>query len=246
MIDVAGLSFAYDGRVVFSDISFEVERGERLAIVGANGAGKTTLLRLIAGLLEPDAGSIDLDGAPGFAPEDPQSGLFAATVWDEVAFFPRNRGLAVDRAVADALEAMDLTDIDHRNPFTLSVGEQRRVSIASVLAGDPDVIILDEPTTGLDRRGARNLAGLVDDVDHTIVFSTHNTDFAFAVADRVAIVADAGIRQLGPARDVLGDIVSLREAGIRPPGLVEFANREGLDRVPVDVDAAIAMLEGRQ
>lgn len=246
MIDVSGLSFAFDGHVVLSDVSFTVERGERLAIVGANGAGKTTLLRLLAGLLEADGGRVNVDGSAGFAPEDPQTGLFAGSVRDEVGFFPGNRGLDVDAAVDAALEAMALTDIDHRNPFTLSVGEQRRVSIASVLSGDPDVIVLDEPTTGLDRRGARNLAALLEDVDHTIVFSTHDTDFAYAVADRVAILADTGIRQLGPARAVLGDVSALLEGGIRPPGLVEFAREEGLDRVPADVDDAIAMLRGRQ
>mgnify|MGYP006282364699 CR=1 FL=1 len=246
MIDVTDLSFAYDGHGVLADVSFAVDRGERLAIVGANGAGKTTLLRLLAGLLEADSGSVRVAGSVGFAPEDPQSGLFAATVRDEVAFFPRNRGLAIDPAVRNALEVMELTVLADRNPFTLSVGEQRRVSIASVLSGDPDVLVLDEPTTGLDRRGSRDLAGLLDDIDHTIVFSTHDTDFAHAIADRVAIVAGAGIRQLGPAGEVLGGEGVLLENGIRPPGLVEFARQENLDRVPTDVDAAIAMLRERQ
>lgn len=223
-----------------------VDASECLAIVGANGAGKTTLLRLIAGLLEADAGRVEVDGVAGFAPEDPQTGLFAATVRDEVAFFPRNRGLAVEAAVTDAIEAMDLGDLAHRNPFSLSVGEQRRVSIASVLSGHPDVVVLDEPTSGLDRRGARELASLLEAIDHTTVLSTHDTDFAFEVADRVAILADTGIRQRGPARDVLADVETLQNSGIRPPGLVEYARQEGFDRVPEDIDAAIAMHRGGQ
>lgn len=244
MIDIGDLSFAFDDRPVFRDISIRIERGERLALVGANGTGKTTLLRLVAGLLEPDAGSVRVDGSVGFAPEDPQTGLFAASVADEVAFFPRNRGLDVETAVSAAIDRMALTGFEDRNPFSLSVGEQRRLSIASVLSGDPAVLCLDEPTKGIDRRGARDLATVITDLDKTIVFSTHDTDFAYEVSDRVAILAEESIRRLGSVEGVLGDESLLVDAGVRPPGLVELARREGFERLPGDIEEALEMLGG--
>lgn len=244
MIELGGLSFGYDGREVLEGLTLSVAAGDRLAIVGANGAGKTTLLRLIAGLIEPDSGTVDVDGTVGFAPEDPETGLFAASVREEVAFFPRNLGMAVEPAVAAALAAMDLDDLGDRNPFSLSVGEQRRVSIAAVVSGDPAVIALDEPTKGLDRRGARALAASLRDSDATLVFSTHDTDFAYELADRTALLGAGGFVARGPPREVLGDVEMLSEAGVRPPGLVEVARREGLDRLPETFDEAVAMLRG--
>lgn len=244
MIELVDLSFAFDGRPVLEDVSLSAEAGERLAIIGANGTGKTTLLRLVAGLIEPDSGTVRREGTVGFAPEDPQSGLFAATVRDELAFFPRNRGLSVEAAVAAASGAMDLGDLEHRNPFTLSAGEQRRVSIASVLSGEPAAVALDEPTTGLDRRGALELVRLLNGVDATVLFSTHDTDFAYALADRVVLLAEGGIRRIGSTREVLGDADRLRTAGVRPPGLVELARDEGFERLPADLDEAITMLGG--
>ena len=244
MLALDGIAFGYDGRAVLKGITVAVDRGERLAVVGANGAGKTTLLRIAAGLQEPDSGSVDGEGVVGFAPEDPEIGLFAATVRGEVAFFPRNRGLDVADAVSSALESMGLTALEDRNPFTLSRGEQRRVSIASVLAGDPAVLALDEPTKGLDRRDAHDLGRLLRDRDTTLVYSTHDTDFAYATADRVAVLADGGFRALGSPREVLGDEPLLRAAGVRPPGLVSLARQEGLARLPRDIDDAVAMLRG--
>lgn len=244
MIEIEALSFAFEDRPVLCDISMNIERGDRFAIVGANGTGKTTLLRLVAGLLEPDEGSVRVDGSVGFAPEDPQTGLFAASVAEEVAFFPRNRGLDVESAVSAAIDRMDLTGFEDRNPFSLSVGEQRRLSIASVLSGDPAVLCLDEPTKGLDRLGARDLAEVMTDLDETLVFSTHDTDFAYEVSDRVAVLAGGSIRRLGAVEEVLGDESLMEDAGVRPPGLVQLARREGFERLPGDIGEALEMLGG--
>lgn len=241
MITLEGIEFAYDERPVIDDLSLEAAADERLALVGSNGAGKTTLLRLLADLVAPGAGTRRVDGMVGFAPEDPQSGLFAASVRDEIAFFPRNRGLDVEEAVASAMELMSLTHLSERSPYTLSTGEQRRVSIASVLSGAPDVLLLDEPTTGLDRRGARELADHLAALDTTIVFSTHDTDFAYELADRVAVLDGGSLQRVGPGQPILADEALLREAGVRPPGIVQWAHQAGLEDLPDDLDEAIAM-----
>jgi len=238
------LAVAFDGRPVLDGVSLEVAAGETLAVMGANGAGKTTLLRCLAGLAEPDAGTVEAAGVVGFAPEDPTAALFAATVADEVAFFPRNRGLDAEAAAAEAMRTLDVEGLRDRNPRTLSFGEQRRVALASVLAGDPATLVLDEPTSGLDREGARELGRVLAALETAVVLSTHRSDFAYAFADRVAVLVDGRVERCGPARAVLADLDLLRTAGIRPPGLVAWAADRGFDRVPVDLDDAVAMARG--
>lgn len=243
MITVEELVVSRGGRTVLSDVSVSVSPGERLAVVGPNGAGKTTLLKHVAGLRDPDAGAVAVDCPVGFAPEDPRAGLFADTVAEEVAFFPRNRGLDVDHHRDAALEALDLGALRDRDPFSLSVGEQRRVSIAAVLAGDPGVLVLDEPTRGLDAAGERQLAELLAALDVAVLFSTHATDFAYAFADRVAVLAGGRLRRTGEAKEVLSDVRVLESVGVRPPGIVSWARQQGIDPPPADLNEAIARLE---
>lgn len=243
MITVDGLACRLDGTAVLNDITFAVDAGETVAVMGANGAGKTTLLKLIAGLREADVGTVHVDGTVGFAPEDPRTGLFAETVAEEVAFFPRNRGLDVDRRRDAAMAAMDVVDLRERDPYSLSVGEQRRVSIAAVLAGDPDVLVLDEPTRGLDRAGERQLVDLLTQLGVTVLVSTHAADFAYAFADRVGVLVDGELRRIGAARDLLGAEEFLESAGIRPPGIVRWARQEGISPPPADLAEAVAAVE---
>lgn len=246
VITINGIEFAYDDAPVFSGVSLDVVAGETLVIMGANGTGKTTLLKLLAGLYEPDKGSVRRDGIVGFSPEDPTAGLFADTVANEVAFFPRNRGLDANRRAVDAMRALEIYEFRDRNPFTLSVGEQRRVSIAAVLAGDPAVITLDEPTAGLDRHGERALADCLHGLNATLVVSTHESDFAYSIADRIAILGDTGIERIGDATSILTDESLLEAAGVRTPGIVAWARQRGLDHPPGTVDEAIGMLAGQR
>lgn len=240
MIRVTNLGFEFPGTPVFSGLSLDVGAGEVVAILGANGTGKTTLLKVLAGLRDPDNGTVECAGIVGFAPEDPTTGLFAETVEDELAFFPENRGLDVQERTESAMEDMDITALRNRGPYSLSNGEQRRVSIASVLAGAPDILALDEPTVGLDRTGERHLAGLLSDLDATVVFSTHAAEFAYGTADRVAVLADGGVARIGPTREILADTECLRDAGIEPPGIVTWAQANGIDPPPRDIDEAVA------
>lgn len=243
MICARDLRVSYDGRAVLDGVSFDAADGETVAIMGANGSGKSTLLRVLAGLREPDSGTVEADGVVGFAPEDPRAGLFAGTVANEVAFFPRNRGLDADREAEWAMEQLAVDDLRDRNPLTLSFGQQRRVSIASVLSGAPAALALDEPTAGLDRSGERQLGALLAEIEATVVLSTHAADFAYEMADRVAVLADGDIRRSGPPRRVLADLALLEASGIRPPGIVTWARRRGLDHPPADLDDAVSIAQ---
>lgn len=246
MIEIRDAERVRDGTTVLGPVSLSVDDGETVALVGANGAGKTTLLKLLAGLDEPDAGSVDANGVVGFAPENPEAALFAETVAEEVAFFPRQRGLDAEARAERAMAAMDVRRFRERDPQSLSVGEQRRVAVASVLAGDPAVVALDEPTAGLDRAGERQLGERLADLDTTVVLSTHATDFAYEFANRVAVLADGRLRRVGTPADVLTDESLLDAAGIRQPGVVRWARRRGYDRLPDGFEDAVAAARERR
>lgn len=243
MITIEDLEVSRAGRPVVADCSLSVTAGETIAVMGPNGAGKTTLLKAVAGLLEADAGSVEVGGLVGFAPEDPAAGLFAESVAEELAFFPRNRGLDVAERRELAMETFELEPLADRDPYTLSVGQQRRVSIAAVLSGDPDVLVLDEPTRGLDEAGEATLAELVEELETTVLAATHASDFAYATADRVAVLDGGELRRIGGAREVLADDAMLESAGIRPPGIVQWARRHDIDPPPADLAEALAALE---
>lgn len=238
-VEIRNVHRAYDGIAVLDGISLSVDDGETVAVMGSNGAGKTTFLKLLAGLDDRDDGSVDVDGVVGFAPEDPEVALFAETVAEVVAFFPRERGLDAESHAERAMEAMDVSRFRERYPRSLSAGEQRRVAIASVLSGDPAVMALDEPTAGQGRTGERQLGSLLAGLDTTVVFSTHEGDFAYEFADRVAVLDGGVLRRVGTPGDVLMDESILQAAGIRQPGLIQWARRQGFDRLPVDFEDAV-------
>lgn len=243
MITIEDLEVSRAGRPVVADCSLSVAAGETIAVMGPNGAGKTTLLKAVADLLEADAGTVEVSGLVGFAPEDPAAGLFAESVAEELAFFPRNRGLDVEERRELAMETFELAPLADRDPYTLSVGQQRRVSIAAVLSGDPDVLVLDEPTRGLDETGEAALAELLEKLETTVLVATHASDFAYATADRVGVLDGGELRRIGGAREVLADEAMLESAGIRPPGIVQWARRHGIDPPPADLAEALAALE---
>lgn len=243
MLRVEGLTYAYeDGQPVLDGLDLRADPGELVAVIGRNGAGKTTLLAALAGLIQPDAGQVGAGGIVGFAPADPKDALFASTVREEVAFFPRNRGLDVDARVSAALEEMGIETFADRSPTSLSSGEQRRVLIAAVLAGDPAVVALDEPTAGLDIKTSAALGRRLKALGATVVCATHDTDFAYHYADTVVILDGGADRASGPARDVLSDIERARAAGVRPPGAVVWADALGVEP-PADLEAAVEIAQ---
>ena len=242
----AGLVAGYPGAApVLAGADVTVPAGRRLAVLGANGSGKTTLLRCLSGALRPAAGVVSVDGTAlahtrrglrdhrqvvQLVLQDPDDQLFSASVAQDVSFGPLNLGLddaAVRARVAEALELLAVGHLAGRPTHQLSYGERKRVAIAGAVAMRPCVVLLDEPTAGLDPSAVTDtLAALarLQEHDSTVVMSTHDVDLAFAWADEVAVVVDRGVVQ-GPPGEVLGDGDLLDRARLVRPWALEIGGR---------------------
>ena len=234
---------------VLHDVSLTVERGRILAVVGVNGSGKSTLLRALAGLERWTAGEVSVAGRrrrPGrtgravtLVMQNPEHQFLERTVRDELAHGMRLEGdeeAAVERAVAGMLARFDLVDRAGANPFLLSGGQQRRLSVASVLGEHREAICLDEPTFGQDRRSAEALMARLHDVAADgagLVIATHDMELAAEHADRVLVLAAGRVLAEGPAREVLADAPLLERAGLRPPALVALTRAAAALRATV-------------
>jgi cobalt/nickel transport system ATP-binding protein len=229
---LTGVSYEYaPGVPALRDVSLSVREGERLALLGANGSGKSTLLALLAGLIEPGGGEVLAFGEPltaarfrddavshafrrrvGIVFQSSDAQLFNPTVRDEVAFGPLHLRLSQDeivRRVEDTLRLLGLDDLAERAPYNLSGGEKKKVALASVLSINPEVLMLDEPTNGLDPRTERWLLELLAQlhgVGKTIVIATHHLDMLADIADRAVVLGeDHTVAAGGPVADLLAD-----------------------------------------
>jgi cobalt/nickel transport system ATP-binding protein len=238
VIRVRDLRYAYPNGVVALDgVSLDVAAGERLAILGPNGAGKTTLMLHLNGLLEGDVtveGATSLRRAVGLVFQDPDDQLFMPTVREDVAFGPLNFKLPdVEQRVHDALAAVRMTDHADRAPHQLSLGQKRRVAIATVLAMDPSVLVLDEPSASLDPRTRRELMELLETIDRTLVVVTHDLPLAARLCARAVILSAGRIVADGRTRDVLADAPLLAAhdlelpEGFQLPGSVTRSTQPG-------------------
>jgi cobalt/nickel transport system ATP-binding protein len=219
---VEGVAYAYpDGHPALHRVDLTVAPGERVALLGPNGAGKTTLILHLNGILQPTAGQVSVGGLPvakanlkeirrrvGVVFQDPDDQLFMPTVRDDVAFGPANLGVqgeALDKTVAEALDAVGMADAADRPPHHLSFGQRRRVALATVLAMDPQVLVLDEPTSNLDPAARRDLADILVALPVTAIIATHDLPYALELCPRTVIL-DAGIIVAdGSTADILAD-----------------------------------------
>jgi len=254
LIVVDALSHVYApgtplAREALRDISLSIAPGERLGLAGPTGSGKSTLIQHLAGLLKPTSGQVLLNGVPasgrgsearsrrrdvGIAFQYPEEQVFEPTVARDVAFGPRNLGLdrqEVDARVRWALSLVGLEpgQVLNRSPFGLSGGELRRVALAGVLALQPRVLILDEPTAGLDPCGRDALLERVDawqrETDSTLVVVSHDLAALSLLVERVLILREGQMVDDGPSRSVLGDAARLASAGLEPPLTVALLHR---------------------
>jgi|GEM_PF-904611 len=240
-------SYEKDGTETIRGVDLSIEEGNIYAFVGRNGSGKTTLLKIIAGLLEPDSGRMKFPESEqepeiGFSPEDPELGFFERTVGEEVAFYPKNLGLDHEKIGEEMLERIGISHLKNRSPSLLSSGQQRLVSIASVLSGLPEILVLDEPTHSLHRKGEKMVGEVLNKLERTILFSTHSSDFAFEFADEVIVLHDGRVLRSGKPREVFSDIKTLKKAGIRTPGIVEWARKNSIE-VPFGLEEAVEMMK---
>jgi cobalt transport protein ATP-binding subunit len=229
------LSFAYpNGVVALREVSLSVREGERVALMGPNGAGKSTLLMHFNGIVRGDGpGRITVCDLPldernlkriralvGVVFQNPDDQLFSPTVRDDVAYGPLYMGLPKDeitRRVRSALSAVDMSGFEERMPHQLSIGQRKRVSLATVLAMDPRILVLDEPSAGLDPRARRGLIELLRGLPQTLIASTHDMRLVRDLFDRSVIMHEGRIVVDAPTREIIDNGALLEEYGLELP-----------------------------
>ncbi len=267
-IIVDHLNFTYSKGLVYErkaldDINLVINKGEYVCIIGHTGSGKSTLIQLLDGLLKPDSGTIYFDGKDifdgdyqlkklrgkvGLVFQYPEYQLFETSVIEDVKFGPRNIGMSsldTDVASYEALKMVGIGDeLLDVSPLELSGGEKRRVAIAGILAMKPEVIILDEPTAGLDTKGRNDILELINRLNSekniTVILVSHNMEDVAKYADRVVVMAEGKIYSDGTPKEVFADYRSLREIGLDIPEgmyIIEKLRKAG---IPVRTDIMTA------
>jgi cobalt/nickel transport system ATP-binding protein len=268
-IDVQGVRFTYDdGTAALQGIDFHCEEGEFVAILGSNGSGKTTLIQLLTGLLRAKSGRIAIGGREigtlpdrelyqriGLVFQNPNDQLFAATVEEDVAFGPRNLNLPeaeVQQRVTEALAAVAAFPLKGRAIHHLSFGEQKKVSLAGVLAMRPSVLILDEPTAGLDPAGEAQMMQLLKKLNReermTVILATHSVDMLPLFASRIYVLDRGRVLEAGTAEEIFCQQEMIVRARLRLPYvsrlMYEMKRHDGvpIDGLPLTIGEARAQL----
>jgi cobalt/nickel transport system ATP-binding protein len=244
IFDIQGVEFRYPGgEPALQEFSLSITRGERTAVLGRNGAGKSTLFSLLNGIQKPHRGQVLFAGQPirydrrslhelrrrvGIVFQDPDSQLFSASVREDVSFGPMNLGLPreeVLQRVERALEAVGLAGMTDRPTHALSHGQKKRVCIAGVLAMEPEIIILDEPTAGLDSAMTRELLTLLDELHRkglTLILATHDVNLAYGWADDICILDGGRLAFQGNAKTFVAHGYRLPDLGLERPWVMDI------------------------
>lgn len=237
------LHYTYNQKaMILRGISFRISHGEHVALAGANGAGKSTLLMHTNGLLYPTQGSVDVGGVlltektertirqrVGMIFQDSDNQLFMPTIEEDVAFGPSAMGLTSEEVAARVEQA--LTDVDalhlrNRESYTLSGGEKKRAAIATVLAMTPSILVMDEPTAGLDPRSRRQLITLLRSFQHTMLIATHDMDLIDELCERTIILNNGEIVADGATAKVFTDVILLEECGLEQPSSMRIKTHQ--------------------
>lgn len=233
-LEVKNVQYSYpDGHKAIKEMNFTLTHGESVGIVGANGAGKSTLLMLLMGILFPTKGEIIIGDVPvtkktlplirksvGMVFQDPEDQLFMPTVYDDIAFGPRNYMLeekAVETLVLKAMDMVGITHLRDRPPFKLSGGEKRAAAIATVLAMEPDILVMDEPTAALDPKARRRVMSYLRNFKHTKLITSHDLDMVFDLCDRTIVIKEGIIAADGPTLKILTDAQFMDDCGLEVP-----------------------------
>lgn len=269
ILEAQQVDFTYsDGTAALQGINLAIPRGQFTILLGPNGSGKTTMFRAITGLVKPGRGEIRVDGRLlkdyakeelyrriGFVFQDPNDQLFAPTVGEDVAFGPVNLGLSreeVGRRVRESLEMVGIPELIKKPVHYLSHGQKKRAAIAGVLAMKPEIIILDEPTAGLDPAGVREVMGLLVRLNKekgiTVLMATHDVDLVPLYADRIFVLYEGKIILAGNPREVFGQQETVRGAQLRLPRVAHLAeilvkrDKLSVDELPLTIGEARRMV----
>ena len=244
IVEVRDLRFAYpDGTEALRGVSFRIEHGASVALVGANGAGKSTLLQHLNGYLPTQSGEVRIGDVPltretlkearravGMVFQNPDDQLFMPTVAEDVAFGPLNAGLPreeVERRVGSALERVGMGRLRDRPPYRLSGGEKRAVAIATVLALEPDILVMDEPSSNLDPRGRRGLIAWLNTFRHTKIIATHDLELVVDVCRRAIVLDGGAVVADGPTAELLNDEALMLAHGLERPHSLRHQHPHG-------------------
>ena len=266
MLEVKNIKYAYNSEYqALKGVSLKIERGEMVALLGKNGAGKSTLFLHLNGIYEPDEGQVFIDGEElkydkksllkfrqkvGIVFQNPDDQIFAPTVEEDVAFGPLNLGLSMEEVqdrVEDALARVGMSGFEKKAPHHLSGGQKKRVAIAGILAMKPEVMVLDEPTAGLDPQGVVDLSKLLRELNDegiTIVISTHEVDLVPNYAERVFVLVDGLLIAEGTPKEIFAKPEILEQANLKVPIVTELfqdLENEGYDmngNYPLTIDEA--------
>lgn len=233
-VQAHALSYAYpDGQQALQSVNFCIQQGESVGLIGSNGAGKSTLLLHLNGVLKATAGQVCIDDLPvckanlmeirrrvGMVFQDPDDQLFMPTVFDDVAFGPINMGCPaakVQTQVESALATVGAAHLASRPPYRLSGGEKRAVAIAGVLAMSPSILLMDEPSAGLDPRARRRLIGLLQGFGHTKIIASHDLDLVLDLCPRVLVMREGVLQADGSAQEIFANEELLERCHLEQP-----------------------------
>lgn len=269
IVKLNNVTYGYsDGNKALDNISISINEGDRAAIIGPNGAGKSTLFSLLNGILKPSKGTVEIDGMKtekknlikirqkvGMVFQDSDDQLFNSSIREEIAYGLINMKLPKDKIdyyTKWALKLVGMEDFLNKSPHNLSGGEKKRIAIASVLAMKPRIMVLDEPTSSLDPKGAENLIELLKDINEkyniTIIYSTHDVDIVPELSNKVFLLNSGKLSLSGTAQEVFQNEKLLNDAGLKLPRvakLIKNLKESGilkLDKIPLTLEGAEKVL----
>jgi len=257
-LETKDLCFTYhDGTKALKNVNIQVKKGEKIAIIGPNGAGKSTLFSHFNGLTEPTSGHVEIDGKKiifereellevrqkvGIVFQDPNDQLFAPTVKEDVAFGPMNLGLEYDevkKRIEESLEMVGMSGFEDKTPHHLSGGQQKRVAIAGIVAMRPDIMILDEPTAGLDPEGVDKVLAILNKLNSegmSIVISSHDIEMVNEFADKIFVLYNGEIIAEGNNHQIFSDKELLKKAHLKAPVTTEILYKLKENGLNVDTE----------
>lgn len=251
IIEFNNVTYTYkNGFTALKDLSFSIDIGENIALIGQNGAGKTTTAKMINGLLKPTMGFVMIDGKntkdyttaslskiAGYVFQNPDEQIFHNTIKDEIAFGPKVLNFSkeyIDKQVSWAIKLCDLTDFADENPYNLPLSTRKFVQIASVLAMDTKIIILDEPTAGQDLIGIKRLENILKELNNkkiTTITITHDMEFVSCNFDKIFVMANQQLLKIGTSEQIFTDDDLLEKSMLKKPYIIELASMLNLKNI---------------